>query len=157
MSARGRSIPHAAVPDLTDHCPGPYCRARHEDGWVCTRLRGHTGRHAAGTGEWIRMVWGERYTPPVSDVPDTVTSVTDLRRLPVGTTLHLEGDDEDPFAGVVKVAQSVYATPSEYPGRVWSYYHEDEVAGLESDRTPEDVDLCSWFPLVVDDYPGSGR
>lgn len=38
--------------------PGASCRAnspaRH---WVCTRLLGHTGRHAASTGEFFLAVW----------------------------------------------------------------------------------------------------
>lgn len=28
-----------------------------DDDWVCTRIPGHTGRHAAGDGEHINAVW----------------------------------------------------------------------------------------------------
>ena len=47
-------------PDLTPsaHTMTPCCGA----GWrglVCTRLRGHTGRHAAGDGQHIVAVWGD--------------------------------------------------------------------------------------------------
>lgn len=28
-------------------------------GFVCTRLPGHTGRHAAGEGDFIVAVWGD--------------------------------------------------------------------------------------------------
>lgn len=91
--------------------------------------------------------------PENASQPDTVTSVADLRGLPVGTTMHYEGHAEDPLAGVVKVAAYLYATPGA-PGKVWSYHHEDEVTGLiQSDGTPEGVEECSWFPLVVDDRP----
>ena len=52
--------PTAPIPDLTPsaHTMAPCCGA----GWrglVCTRLRGHTGRHAAGDGQHIVAVWGD--------------------------------------------------------------------------------------------------
>ena len=47
-------------PDLTPPFrPGAhYCRAEHPHGVICTRLLGHTGRHAAGDGDFIFAVWG---------------------------------------------------------------------------------------------------
>ena len=52
--------PASPIPDLTPsaHTMAPCCGA----GWrglVCTRLRGHTGRHAAGDGQHIVAVWGD--------------------------------------------------------------------------------------------------
>jgi hypothetical protein len=48
------------VPDLTTGLARdrPYCKAREprKDFW-CTRLLGHTGRHAAGDGTRIVAVW----------------------------------------------------------------------------------------------------
>lgn len=48
------------VPDLTPNFPGDwgrdYCPSESEGG-VCTRLEGHTGRHAAGNGDRIIAVW----------------------------------------------------------------------------------------------------
>lgn len=45
-------------PDLTgmDWCPATW----KDDEYGCTRLPGHTGRHAAGDGEHITAVWGDR-------------------------------------------------------------------------------------------------
>ena len=31
----------------------------HPHGLICTRLPGHTGRHAAGDGDFIVAVWGD--------------------------------------------------------------------------------------------------
>ena len=52
--------PTAPIPDLTPsaHTMAPCCGA----GWrglVCTRLPWHTGRHAAGDGDFIVAVWGD--------------------------------------------------------------------------------------------------
>lgn len=52
--------PTAPIPDLTPapHTMTPCCSA----GWrglVCTRLPGHTGRHAAGDGQHIVAVWAD--------------------------------------------------------------------------------------------------
>ena len=52
--------PHALPPDLTPLLPpgSRHCCA----GWrglVCTRLPGHTGRHAAGDGQHIVGVWAD--------------------------------------------------------------------------------------------------
>ena len=52
--------PTAPIPDLTPsaHTMAPCCGA----GWrglVCTRLPGHTGRHAAGDGQHIVAVWAD--------------------------------------------------------------------------------------------------
>jgi hypothetical protein len=48
------------VPDLTIQLARdrPCCKAREgRKGFICTRLLGHTGRHAAGDGERIVAVW----------------------------------------------------------------------------------------------------
>lgn len=54
-------------PDLTPSLlPGAHhCCARHPNGCICTRLPGHTGRHAAGTGSHIIVVWSD----PASEEP----------------------------------------------------------------------------------------
>ena len=49
-------------PDLTPSLlPGAgRCNAwYHPHGLICTRLSGHTGRHAAGDGDFIVAVWGD--------------------------------------------------------------------------------------------------
>lgn len=58
--------PTSPIPDLTPsaHTMAPCCGA----GWrglVCTRLPGHTGRHAAGDGSCIVAVWAD----PASEEP----------------------------------------------------------------------------------------
>ena len=49
------------VPTLPpDYTPlnGPHCNDEAgAEGWTCTRIPGHTGRHAAGDGEHILAVW----------------------------------------------------------------------------------------------------
>ena len=56
-------------PDLTSWLPFGelHCGATNSRGLICTRLPGHTGRHAAGDGEFIVAVWGDpasrSYTP----------------------------------------------------------------------------------------------
>lgn len=35
------------------------CACEDEDGFVCTRLPDHTGRHAAGNGDQIISVWSD--------------------------------------------------------------------------------------------------
>ena len=51
----------ALPPDLTPWLPfgEPHCGATNSRGLICTRLPGHTGRHAAGDGEFIVAVWGD--------------------------------------------------------------------------------------------------
>lgn len=52
--------PTSLPPDLTSRMPGArHCCAEHPHGLVCTRLPGHTGRHAAGDGDFIVAVWGD--------------------------------------------------------------------------------------------------
>ena len=54
--------PTSLPPDLTPRLlPGArHCRAwHHPHGLICTRLLGHTGRHAAGDGDFIVAVWGD--------------------------------------------------------------------------------------------------
>ena len=48
-------------PDLTPWLPfgEPHCGATNSRGLICTRLPGHTGRHAAGDGEFIVAFWGD--------------------------------------------------------------------------------------------------
>lgn len=54
----------ARVPDLT-YGKRDCCSAEWDWGWgsglawACTRRSGHTGRHAAGTGNIIVAVWGD--------------------------------------------------------------------------------------------------
>lgn len=52
--------PTSPIPDLTPSLlPGiRYCDGSWR-GFVCTRPSGHTGRHAAGDGEFIVAVWGD--------------------------------------------------------------------------------------------------
>ena len=53
--------PTALPPDLTPWLPfgEPACGAANSRGLICTRLPGHTGRHAAGDGDFIVAVWGD--------------------------------------------------------------------------------------------------
>ena len=53
--------PTALPPDLTPWLPfgEPHCGATNSRGLICTRLPGHTGRHAAGDGDFIVAVWGD--------------------------------------------------------------------------------------------------
>ena len=53
--------PYELPPDLTPWRPGAgHCGAwQHPHGLICSRLPGHTGRHAAGDGEFIVAVWGD--------------------------------------------------------------------------------------------------
>ena len=54
--------PTSLPPDLTASLlPGSrHCRAwHHQWGLICTRHAGHTGRHAAGDGDFIVAVWGD--------------------------------------------------------------------------------------------------
>lgn len=87
-----------------------------------------------------------------------IENVEQLRSLPVGTTLDMRLTGYPaiaPLGCVVKVESTIYATPSDSePGRAWSYYHEDEVAGIiQSDGTAEGAAECSWFPLHIDVIP----
>jgi hypothetical protein len=46
----------STIPDPSLNYAGPYCNA--EQDAVCTRIPGHTGRHAAGNGDgYIVAVW----------------------------------------------------------------------------------------------------
>ena len=58
-SHRDEGGPTNLPPDLTPSLlPGVrHCCAPH--GLVCTRLAGHTGRHAAGDGDFILAVWND--------------------------------------------------------------------------------------------------
>lgn len=60
--------PTAPIPDLTPsaHTMAPCCGAGWR-GFVCTRLPGHTGRHAAGDGQHIVAVWAD----PTSEAATT--------------------------------------------------------------------------------------
>ena len=53
--------PTSLPPDLTPSLllGARYCCADHPYGLRCTRLTGHTGRHAAGDGDFIVAVWGD--------------------------------------------------------------------------------------------------
>ena len=57
----GEGGPTNLPPDLTPLLlPGVrHCRADHPHGLICTRLLGHTGRHAAGDGDFILAVWAD--------------------------------------------------------------------------------------------------
>lgn len=50
------------VPDLNAwRWAGEVCWETSTSGYTCTRPPGHTGRHAAGTGQQIVAVWGKRH------------------------------------------------------------------------------------------------
>lgn len=53
--------PTSLPPDLTPSRPpgAGHCRAWHPHGLICSRRAGHTGRHAAGDGDFIVAVWGD--------------------------------------------------------------------------------------------------
>ena len=53
--------PTSLPPDLTPWLPfgAPHCGATNSRGLICTRLLGHTGRHAAGDGQHIVAVWAD--------------------------------------------------------------------------------------------------
>ena len=53
--------PIVLPPDLTPWLTfdAPHCGAKNSRGLICTRLRWHTGRHAAGDGDFIVAVWGD--------------------------------------------------------------------------------------------------
>ena len=53
--------PTSLPPDLTPSLlpAARLCCADHPHGLICTRLPGHTGRHAAGDGDFIVAVWGD--------------------------------------------------------------------------------------------------
>lgn len=47
---------HGVLPlDLTPMWEGEFCEAGND--YICTRPKGHTGRHAASNGEVIVAVW----------------------------------------------------------------------------------------------------
>ena len=60
-SPRDEGGPTSLPPDLTPSLmPGArHCCAEHPHSLICTRLPGHTGRHAAGDGDFIIAVWGD--------------------------------------------------------------------------------------------------
>lgn len=51
-------------PDTTRGRWPHLCTARVRSDWACTRIAGHTGRHAAGDGEHVVAVWGDVWPPP---------------------------------------------------------------------------------------------
>ena len=53
--------PIVLPPDLTPWLTFdvPHCGATNSRGLICTRLLGHTGRHAAGDGQHIVAVWAD--------------------------------------------------------------------------------------------------
>ena len=59
--AQWRRMDRILPPDLTPHSRAA-CWAQHENRdrgtrYFCTRDRGHSGRHAAGSGTWVIAVW----------------------------------------------------------------------------------------------------
>ena len=61
-SRRDGSGPANLPPDLTPRLlpSARHCRAwHHQWGLICTRRAGHTGRHAAGDGNFIIAVWSD--------------------------------------------------------------------------------------------------